>query len=53
MYFLINELDYNDIFDYLSNETYSQVQQKNNHFGQNDQWVSNQIEHIMIVNRPN
>ncbi len=78
MYFLINELDYNDLFDYLSNETYSQVEQKNNHlgqngewvlikcdidsqikpkkknkFGQNDQWFSNQIEHIMIINRPN
>jgi hypothetical protein len=39
VYFLINELDYNDLFDYLSNETYTQVEQKNNHLGQNEQWV--------------
>jgi hypothetical protein len=38
VYFLTNELDYNDLFDYLSNWTSSQVKQKIDHLGQNDQW---------------
>jgi len=39
VYFLINEFDYNKRFDYLSNWTFNQVEQKIDHFSQNDQWV--------------
>jgi len=39
MYSLTNELDYNDLFDYLSNWKSSEVQQKIDYLGQNGQWV--------------
>jgi hypothetical protein len=35
---LISKLDLSDLFTYMSNRTSSQVGQKNNHIGQNDQW---------------
>ncbi len=31
MYFWTNPLHYNDLFDYLSNQTLSQVEQDNEH----------------------
>jgi len=40
VYFLISELDYNKLFDYLSNWTFNQVEQKIDHLSQNDQHVS-------------
>ncbi len=39
MYLMNGELDLNDLFDYVSTWTCSQVGQKNEHFGQNGQWL--------------
>lgn len=39
MYFWTNPLHYNDLFDYLSNQTLSQVEQDNGHPSQKGQWV--------------
>jgi len=36
--FLTNELDWNDLFYYLSNETFNQIEQKIDHLDQNGQW---------------
>jgi len=37
--YLVGELDYNDVFDYLSNCTSNQIEQKIDHYDQNGQWV--------------
>jgi len=63
-----------DLFDYLWNQTFSQIEQKIDHLDQNAQWfisgmskqiaqskkhvclkltmIYNQIEHLMLVNKP-
>jgi len=41
-YWMINLIN-DDRFDYLSNGTFSQVEQKNDSLGQNGQWGSSQI----------
>jgi hypothetical protein len=37
--FFISKLDQGDLFDYMWNWTSIQVEQNNDHLGQNDQWL--------------
>jgi hypothetical protein len=39
MYFWTNPLHYNELFDYPSNQTLSQVEQDNDHPSKKGQWV--------------
>ncbi len=51
MYFLSNELDYNDLFGYLLNQIFNQVEPKTNHLNKKWSMGFSQVGHLVKLDK--
>jgi hypothetical protein len=51
VYFLSNELDYNDLFGYLLNQIFNQVEPKTNHLNKKWSMGFSQVGHLVKLDK--